>query len=121
MGVGDYLRKTGGARRLVLMAKETVGAGPRHIGFDVFRVLGMGCCGAVTRLAGDPLVIAALLLCRFGVMAIGTRGATGKFDLSLRVLHHGGSPVMTIEAKIGRDKEVPGYKGTPQNDDARYE
>jgi hypothetical protein len=121
MGVGDYLRKTGGARRLVLMAKETVGAGPRHIGFDVFRVLGMGCCGAVTRLAGDPLVIAALLLCHFGIMAIGTRSAAGKFDLSLRVLHNGGRPVVTIEAKIGRDKEVPGYKGTPQNDDARYE
>jgi hypothetical protein len=54
-------------------------------------------------------------------MAIGTRSTTGKLDLSLRVLHNGGRPVVTIEAKIGRDKEVPGYKGTPQNDDARYE
>jgi hypothetical protein len=66
-------------------------------------------------------VIAGLLHCHFGIMAIGTRSATGKLDLSLRVLHNGGRPVMAIKAKIGRDKGVPGYESAPQNDDARYE
>jgi hypothetical protein len=103
------------------MAKETVGAGARHIGFDVLRVLGVGSCGTVARLAGHPLVITRLLLRHFGVVAIGARSTAGELDLSLRVLHNRGRPVMTIEAKINRDKEVAGYEGTPQNDDARHE
>lgn len=121
VGLGDYLGEAGGPRRLVLVAEQAVGACPRHVGFDFFRVLSMGGFRAVACLAGDPLVIAGLLLRRFRVMAIGTGFAAGKLDLPLRILHDGGRPVVTIEVEIGRDEEVTGYESTPQDDDARYE
>lgn len=113
----QYLRETGGPRRIVTVAERTIGAlarrGQGHLG----RVFYMGRSRTVARLAGHTGML------RFGfagdniVVTVGAGLMSGIGQLVRCIVDHRLGPIMTVLAERIRDQKVPDKTEADEADD----